>query len=214
MRLSEARREYYRRLARKKGFLSRAAFKLIQIDNKYRILRKGYKVLDIGCSPGGWSQVASRRVGDSGIVVGIDLSKASFQAKNFIFIKCDVTSYQEVQCNLSPICRSFDCILSDLSPKLIGIWDADSSRQLLLTKDAIYLLNSFLREGGNAVFKLFQGELTDEVLNTLRGIFSKVVISKPPASRKEASEVYAVCLAFKGARIEESPSKPQTEHLS
>jgi len=211
VRLSEARREYYRRLARKKGYLSRAAFKLLQIDSKYRILKKGAKVLDLGCSPGGWSQVASRKVGNQGVVVGVDISPSSFKASNFTFIKSDINS-SEFEEKLSQLNLKFDCILSDLSPKLIGIWDADSSRQLLLTIDALKLAGRFLREGGNGVIKLFQGEMLEDAINELKRSFGHISVVKPAASRKQASEIYAVCFNFRPQK--ETVQQPLSAHQS
>jgi 23S rRNA (uridine2552-2'-O)-methyltransferase len=106
----------------------------------------------------------------------------------------------------------FDCILSDLSPKLIGIWDADSSRQLLLTMDALKSAGRFLREGGSAVIKLFQGEMLDEAIKELRKSFTSVSVAKPAASRKQASEIYAVCFNFKPQK--ETLQQPLSEHQS
>ncbi len=211
VRLSEARKDYYRRLARKKGYLSRAAFKLLQIDRKYRILKNGAKVLDLGCSPGGWSQIASRKVGKQGLVIGVDVAKSSFTASNFNFINADINS-PEFEQKLSGLNMKFDCILSDLSPKLIGIWDADSSRQLLLTMDALKSAGRFLREGGSAVIKLFQGEMLDEAIKELRKSFTSVSVAKPAASRKQASEIYAVCFNFKPQK--ETLQQPLSEHQS
>jgi 23S rRNA (uridine2552-2'-O)-methyltransferase len=195
VRLSEARREYFRRRAREEGYLSRAAYKLIQIDDKYRFLSKGAKVLDLGCAPGGWSQVASARVTDKGLVVGVDLSPVSFKARNYLFVKGDISSPQTLQL-IRESSSSFDCVLSDLSPKLMGVWDADSSRQVALASEALDITKLFLRGGGTAVFKLFQGETTNEFIGEAKKLFQRVVISKPPASRKQASEIYLVCLGL------------------
>ncbi|MEM0118060.1 MAG: RlmE family RNA methyltransferase [Conexivisphaerales archaeon] len=211
MRLSEARREYYRRLAKKKGYLSRAAFKLLQIDSRFRILRKGYSVLDLGCSPGGWSQIASRKVGSQGRVVGVDVEPASYKASNFIFLNADINS-PEFEERLSALNLKFDIILSDLSPKLIGIWDADSSRQLLLTSDALSIAEKYLKAGGNAVVKLFQGEMLEETIIELKKRFLQVIVAKPPASRKQASEIYAVCMNFRPEK--ERLQLPIREHQS
>jgi 23S rRNA (uridine2552-2'-O)-methyltransferase len=195
VRPSEAKREYFRRLARQEGYLSRAAYKLIQIDDKYKLLKPGFRVLDLGCAPGGWSQVACERVGRTGSVVGVDVSSVNFESENFRFIRADVSSDAEEK--LTQLVTKFDCLLSDLSPRMMGVWDADTARQIDLTYSAIRIARRILRKGGSAVLKVFQGEMTDQLIGEVKGLFERTVISKPPASRRQASELYLVCISFK-----------------
>jgi 23S rRNA (uridine2552-2'-O)-methyltransferase len=197
VRLSEARKEYFRRRAREEGYLSRAAYKLIQMDDKYRLLLPGSRVLDLGCAPGGWSQVACERVTRLGVVVGVDLSQVRYDAPNFRFVKGDIASPETVE-SIKKISATYDVLLSDLSPKMMGVWDADSARQIFLSADALRLAEVVLRRSGKAIFKLFQGEGTDDFIREAKKHFDVVVISKPPASRKQASEIYLVCTGFLG----------------
>jgi len=197
MRLEEAKRDQYRRLAKREGYKSRAAYKLLQIQRKYRIIKKGNKVLDLGCSPGGWSQVALSFVGKEGRVIGVDLKDTSLTNENFIFLKRDIYEEGLEKEILILLKEKVDLLLSDLSPNLSGIWELDCEKQLDLTKRAIDILDKVLKEKGNAVLKIFQSPYIKSLEEDLKRKFEKVLLVKPPASRKESSEIYLVCLKFK-----------------
>ncbi|MDG6928934.1 MAG: RlmE family RNA methyltransferase [Nitrososphaerota archaeon] len=198
MRLHEARKDYYRRLARQEGYASRAAYKMAQLDTKYHIIHEGGRVLDLGCSPGGWSQVACERVGEFGLVVGVDVTPVSFSNDNFRFILGDVLS--DILPAVTAASREFDCVVSDLSPKVSGIWEVDSGRQIDLSKAAFGVAGRVLKAGGSSVYKAFQGEFTDELISLVKSRFDRVVLAKPEASRKKSSEIYLVCLGFRPDR--------------
>ncbi|MEM0287325.1 MAG: RlmE family RNA methyltransferase [Nitrososphaerota archaeon] len=194
MRLQQARRDYYRRLARREGYPSRAAFKLMQLDDKYKIIKKGATILDIGCSPGGWSKVACERVGNAGLVVGIDITPPTFKHDRFVFIKSDIADVLPER--ITEYSKQYDVALSDISPNITGIWELDNGRQIELSKIAFRLACKVLKKGGSCIFKAFQGEFTDELISVLKPCFQRVIISKPEASRKQSSEIYLVCLNF------------------
>jgi 23S rRNA (uridine2552-2'-O)-methyltransferase len=193
MRLADARRDQYRRMAKDKGYRARSAYKLLQINKSYNILKEGDKVVDLGCAPGGWLQVAINEIGLSGKVVGLDLKPVEPVA--------GVTILQgsiEDPNMLSKISKILGCkadvVLSDLAPNVSGIWDIDHARQLSLSTIAFGFAQHMLRAGGSAVFKVFEGEMLSKFRLELRNSFGKVILSKPSASRQESSELYMVCL--------------------
>lgn len=196
MKLADARRDQYRRLAKDQGYRARSAYKLLQLNSSYHILKKGSKVIDLGCAPGGWLQVATKEVGSSGKVVGIDLKpvepvpgatllEGSIEDPNMLAKIADILDGKA------------DIILSDLAPNVSGIWDVDQARQISLSTIALGFAKQILRKGGNAVFKVFEGEMLNEFRSELKNSFGRVLLSKPMASRQESSELYIVCLDFK-----------------
>ncbi len=196
MRLEEAKRDQYRRLAREEGYKSRAAYKLLESVRKYQLIKPGDCVLDFGAAPGGWLQVASEAVGESGIVVGVDLEPVELNEPNIVTIQSDVKS-PELPIKLErALPRKADVVLSDLSPQVMGTWDLDHYRQIDITMAAAALMGGFLRKGGNAMFKVFDGERFGEMRSLLVKQFQKVQVTKPKASRKGSAELYLVCFSF------------------
>lgn len=200
MRLIEARRDRYRKLAKELGYRSRAAFKLIQADRKYHIFRRGQVVLDLGSAPGGWLQVASKAVGEEGLVVGVDLKKVEFLAKNVVVIQRDI--YDEaLAADLLKISSSgYDVVLSDLSPNTSGIWELDHNRQIDMTERVLDLSSILLRKNGSLFMKVFDGERFKDIIRKARTCFLSVSTIKPEASRKQSSEVYVYCDGFVASR--------------
>jgi 23S rRNA (uridine2552-2'-O)-methyltransferase len=198
MRLADARRDHYRKLAKDQGYRSRAAYKLLQLNDSYHILRKGAKVVDVGCAPGGWVQVATKQVGSVGRVVGVDLKEVEPVAGAAIF-QGDIEDPLTVSRIAEALQEKADVLLSDLAPNVSGVWDVDHARQISLSKSAFSLAQKVLKGGGNAVFKVFEGEFLNEFKNELKKSFEKVFLSKSTASRQESSELYLVCLNFKGS---------------
>lgn len=199
MKLQEARRDLYRRLAKEEGFKSRAAYKLIEANEKYKIISRGSRVVDFGAAPGGWLQVCSRIVGDSGFVVGVDSREISLKGKNLKTLRLDV--YEEsAGGEISKVLggRAADVILSDLAPSVSGIWELDHIRQVELTERVLLLGETLLKKRGNGFFKLFEGEKSGEVRRELNGRFEEVRTMKPRASRNESSELYYVGLGWRG----------------
>lgn len=199
MKLTKARRDQYRKLAKQQGYRSRAAFKLLQLNKSYKIIKNSDKVVEFGCAPGGWIQVATQLVGPSGFVLGLDLKEINPLA-GASFIKGSIDDPLLTQILLQTIGPNdkFDVVLSDMSPNVSGIWEIDHERQISLTRHALRVSIRILERRGNAIYKIFQGVSTRSFVNELAEHFALVKLSKPPASRQESSELYVICLGFKG----------------
>lgn len=193
MRLQDAKRDQYRKLARQQGYRSRAAYKLLEAVRKYHLIKAGDVVLDFGAAPGGWLQVAAEAAGPSGLVVGVDLDPVDLDEPNVVTIQSDVRS-PELHLRLEKaLPRKADVLLSDLSPRVTGTWDLDHFRQVEITLAAAALGGGMMRTGGNAMFKVFDGERFGEVRSLLAKQFERVQVTKPKASRRESAELYLVC---------------------
>jgi 23S rRNA (uridine2552-2'-O)-methyltransferase len=173
----------YVKQARKQGYRSRAAFKLLQLDEKESIFRPGMTVVDLGAAPGGWSQVAAEKVQPGGRVIAIDLlpiapiSGVSVRQADFRQISLETRA---------------DAVLSDVSPNLSGITNVDQARLLELGEAAVELCRKVLKPDGVFVVKAFHGADFDALLERLKAVFKKVKVVKPPASRGESAETYVV----------------------
>jgi 23S rRNA (uridine2552-2'-O)-methyltransferase len=204
MKLEEARKEYYRRRAREEGYKSRAAYKLLEAIQKYRLIREGDIVIDLGCAPGGWVQAAAETVGEAGVVIGVDLTKVALApAPNVHLIQADINEPAIVEkirgFAAAPRKLPVDVLLSDLSPNVSGVWELDHYRQTELTLRSLAIGESLLKVGGKAMLKVFEGERFTEVERTAKGMFQVVHIMKPRASRRESSEMYLICLGRRPA---------------
>jgi len=173
----------YVKAARKQGYRSRAAFKLLDIDAKEKLFRPGQIVLDLGAAPGGWSQVAAEKVKPGGRVIAIDLLQ--------IAPISGVTTLQGDFREISFDARC-DVVLSDVSPNMSGIPNVDQVRWLELAEAAVELCRKVLKPDGVFVVKAFHGEAFDALMKRLKAGFMKVKVVKPPASRGESSETYVV----------------------
>jgi 23S rRNA (uridine2552-2'-O)-methyltransferase len=197
LKLSDARKDHYRKLAKDKGYRSRSAYKLLQLNNSYHIFRQRNKVIDLGCAPGGWLQVAIKEVGSCGKVIGIDLKEVK-PLEGAIILHGNIEDHGIINGVIKILNSKADVVLSDLSPNVSGIWDIDHARQISLTKSAFSVAQKILKENGNAIFKVFEGDLLNEVKDDLNSNFHKVLLTKPGASRQQSSELYIVCLKFRG----------------
>jgi len=193
MRLNEAGRDLYRRLAKEQGYKSRAAFKLIEANERYGFLNRGGRVLDFGSSPGGWLQVASELVGPEGRVVGVDISPIKVRERNVVALKMDVNDLGFPAKAVEGLGGRADVFLSDLSPTVSGVWELDQRRQVDLTMKVIELAPALLREGGCLFCKLFEGEGSEGVRAEFKRRFKSVRVIKPAASRSASSELYYFC---------------------
>ena len=196
MRLADARRDQYRRLAKDQGYRARSAYKLLQINRSYNVLKKGDKVVDLGCAPGGWLQVAVKEVRPSGKVIGIDLKPVT-PVVDAIILQGSIEDPNMLSKIEEILGSKADVVLSDLAPNVSGVWDIDHARQISLSTIALQFTRSVLRIGGSSVFKVFEGDMLKEFRSELNRNFGKVFLSKPSASRQESSELYIICLNFK-----------------
>ena len=179
----------YVRQAKAEGYRSRAAYKLLEIDRKDRLLRPGMRVLDLGAAPGGWSQVAARKVGPQGRVVAIDLLEIA-PISGVRLLRGDVREARAREALREALGGTADLVLSDLSPNLSGIPGVDQARGAELAELALELAGEILKPTGALVVKVFQGEAFAEVLNRIKRVFKAVSVRKPGASRGESRETY------------------------
>jgi 23S rRNA (uridine2552-2'-O)-methyltransferase len=197
LKIESALRDQYRKLAKDQGYRSRSAYKLLEINNKYNVIKPNDTILDIGCAPGGWLQVAKKISGPDGTIVGIDISPIK-TITGISTIQVDIEDQTLIDKVRSNVPLSFDVVLSDLSPKVSGIWHFDHERQISLTLVALQISSNLLKPGGNALFKIFDGSNSGDVIKEAKKLFLKVITSKPKASRQKSSEFYIVCSSFKG----------------
>jgi 23S rRNA (uridine2552-2'-O)-methyltransferase len=197
MKLIDARKDHYRKLAREEGYRSRSAYKLKELNKSYRIIGPGFYVLDLGCAPGGWTQVASKLVGNTGKVMGVDTSFVE-EIPGAHIIRGDIENDDIIDEVLTYFERKINSVICDLSPQVIGQWSVDHARQISLNYAAAKIMEQVLASKGNALFKVFDGEYTQEFYQFIKKKFAKVKLSKPQASRKPSSELYCVCLGYTG----------------
>lgn len=167
------------------------------MDNKYNIISVGGVVVDFGASPGGWMQIASNKVEDKGVVLGIDLKYIAPISNNTQSLVLDLFENGIDNIIIKHLPHKADVVLSDIAPDIIGVWQVDHLKQIDMVLTVIDLLPYILKPKGNVVIKIFEGEETRNTLIKIRKIFNKVHISKPPASRGKSSELYFVCLRYK-----------------
>jgi 23S rRNA (uridine2552-2'-O)-methyltransferase len=197
--LQEHVNDPYVKQAQKDGYRSRASYKLIQLNEKDRLIRPGMLIVDLGSAPGGWSQVAGRLVGDQGKVVATDILPMD-PVRNVAFIQGDFTEEAVLQRILGLLeGRKPDLIICDIAPNITGIDIADQASSMYLVELALDMARQVLKPKGDFVTKVFQGAGSDAYLKELRTSFEKLLIRKPAASRPRSREVYAVAKGFRGA---------------
>ena len=187
----------YVRDAKIKGYRSRAAFKLIELDKKFHFLRKGARVLDLGAAPGGWSQIAVARVGDTGKVVAMDILDMEPLAGAEVF-KADMLAPETPALLKGALGGPADLVLSDMAAPTTGHRPTDHLRTMSLLEAALDMADAVLKPGGTFVGKVFQGGATGELLARIKRSFADVKHVKPPASRAESVELYLVATGFRG----------------
>lgn len=190
--LSEHFADAYVKRAQALGYRSRAVFKLEELDERERLLKPGLMVLDLGAAPGGWSQYAAERVGKSGGIIALDLLPVE-AIPGVAFIQGDFREeavLSQLRAELAG--RPVDLILSDMAPNMSGNRVVDQARAMHLAELALEMVREVLRPGGSFVAKLFQGPDVDAYVRDVRGLFNKVSMRKPKASRDRSPEAYLV----------------------
>lgn len=183
--------DFYVRQANEQGWRSRAAFKLMEIDDRDRLLRLGSTVVDLGCAPGGWSQVAAQRMKGHGRIVGVDLLEMVPLA-GVHFIQGDFTE-AAVLADLAAagiVPGAVDLVISDMAPNISGVTVADQAKSYYLAELALAFARQYLRPDGVFLVKVFQGAGFEEYMRAMRGAFRTVAARKPKASRERSREVY------------------------
>jgi 23S rRNA (uridine2552-2'-O)-methyltransferase len=189
--------DQYVKKAQASGYRSRAAFKLIEIQDKDKIIRPGMVVVDLGAAPGGWSQVAAEWVKPKGAIIALDILPMD-ELPGVDILLGDFTEeavYQQLCQHLQG--RAVDVVLSDMAPNFSGTPAVDQPRAMYLAELALDFARQTLKPGGCFLTKIFQGEGSAEYLKLLRGCFTKVIVRKPDASRDRSSEVYMLAQGFK-----------------
>jgi 23S rRNA (uridine2552-2'-O)-methyltransferase len=186
--------------AQRRGYRSRAAFKLLQLDERFHLLQPGLRVIDLGCAPGGWAQVAVERVGAAGRIVGIDLNPMD-PVSGASILQGDFRDPRFAQ-QLRDVLRGpADLVLSDMAAPATGHAATDHLRIVALAEDAFALAETLLKPGGAFVAKVFQGGAEGDLLTTLKRAFAEVRHAKPAASRAESAETYVVARGFRAGEI-------------
>jgi len=197
MKLIDAKKDHYRKLAHEQGYRSRASYKLKELNKSYRIIGAGHFVLDLGCAPGGWMQVAAKIVGNKGKVMGIDRSYVEEIPGTFI-LKASIDDDNIVKDIFDYFGEKVNTVICDLSPQVTGNWSVDHASQISLNYSAVKIMEQVLEKKGNSLFKVFDGEFSNEFYHYMKKKFLRVKLTKPKASRKPSSELYCICLGYIG----------------
>jgi 23S rRNA (uridine2552-2'-O)-methyltransferase len=194
--MKEHRDDPYVQRALKEGYRSRACYKLIELNERDRLLKSGMTVVDLGSAPGGWSQVASRIVGHKGRTIATDIL-AMDTLEDVEFIQGDFTEDSVFQDLLTCIGdQPVDLVMSDMAPNFSGLPAVDQPRAMYLVELAVDMASKVLAPKGTFIAKVFQGEGFDDVFRTLKSNYESVVTRKPEASRPRSREVYLVAKGF------------------
>jgi len=196
--LQEHLTDPYVKMAKEQGYRSRASFKLLELQEKDKLMRKGMTVVDLGAAPGGWSQVAAQLVGDSGRVVSSDILPMDSLA-GVEFVQGDFTEEAVLNEILNLMGgAAADLVISDMAPNMSGNGSVDQPASMYLVELALDMARQVLKPKGVFVAKVFQGEGFDEYVKDVRSSFDKVITRKPVSSRARSREVYILGRGFKG----------------
>lgn len=212
--LDERRHEYYYKLAKKLDYRSRASFKLLQIDEKFNIMKEGDSVVDLGAAPGGWLQVEKEVVGETGKVIGVDLRPIK-PLEGVETIQGDITDDNTMLLLLERFGGKADVVLSDMAPNIGGHYSTDHARSINLSMFALNICDRILKTKGKLVMKVFMGDMFDDLKKELDSRFTSVKIHSPDASRPTSSEIYVIAKGFRGSKnvklkkIEKTAKEPE-----
>ena len=195
--LQEHFKDQYVQQSQKEGYRSRAAYKLLQIQEKDKLIKPGMNVVDLGSAPGGWSQVARQFVGTKGKVIALDILPMD-QLAHVDFIQGDFQEDSVLEELLNVVNNEpIDLVISDMAPNVTGVKAVDQPKSMYLLELAVDLADQVLKPNGSLLMKVFQGEGFQELLAELRQRYQKVITRKPDASRSRSSEVYLLAKGFK-----------------
>jgi 23S rRNA (uridine2552-2'-O)-methyltransferase len=195
--IRERKNEFYYKKAKAENYRSRSTYKLVQANNKYNFIKFRDIVVDLGAAPGGWIQAARKMTGKHGFVLGVDLKPIEPFTQEYIrTIVADLTDPNICEEILSFLPRRPDVVLCDAAPNVTGVWEVDHAIQIDLATKALEIAQGILKPGGNFFVKVFQGDLLEEFIQTVKANFETVKIVKPPASRAKSSEEYILALGL------------------
>lgn len=187
----DKKEEYYTLKARKEGYPARSVYKLEEIDKKYHLIKKGDSVLDLGCAPGSWLLYLSNKVGDTGKVIGVDISDITIPPRaNIIFIKKSVMDLNTDE--LKTLSKEYQAVVSDLAPSTSGIEIIDVGKSFSLANRALELAEAVLIPAGNFLCKIFEGESTNEFIKEVSKSFKTVKRFRPKAVIRGSKEFYII----------------------
>lgn len=190
------RKDRFYQKAKEEGHVSRAFYKLEQIQKKFKVFKRGDKVVDLGCAPGGWMELISKLVGDNGNVLGVDILPLKINLRpNMIFIQEDITS-QDVMDKITDKMDRVDVVVSDMAPSTSGVKFRDSYLSYELSMRALVIARKVLKRGGNFITKIFPGEEFADFKKEMQKYFEKVSQYRPEATRKSSNEVYLIGMRF------------------
>jgi len=193
--IQNRKRDYYYQKAKAENYRSRSTYKLSQTAKKYRFIRRGDIVVDLGAAPGGWIQAARKIVGKTGFVLGVDLKPiAPFPQEYVRTIVADLTAHETLGQILDFLPGKADVVISDASPNISGVWEVDNARQIDLASQALKIALSVLRPSGNFFVKVFEGGMLPGFVKTVKKHFDEVKVVKPKASRAKSSEMYLLAM--------------------
>jgi 23S rRNA (uridine2552-2'-O)-methyltransferase len=191
-------KDHYFKKAKELNFAARSVFKLEEIDQKYKIVKPGQMILDMGAAPGSWSQYCSKKIGPKGRILGVDLTAITIPLSNATFIQADLRglNLQQIfeQHGFTP---PFDLVISDMAPKTTGIRITDQARSVELVELAIETARKFLKPGGHFVAKLFHSEDFGKLRDEIKKIFERFEAMKPDSTRKISKEIFLIGLKKK-----------------
>ncbi|MDQ0125547.1 23S rRNA (uridine2552-2'-O)-methyltransferase [Pseudomonas lini] len=189
----------YVKQAQKDGYRSRASYKLLEVQEKYKLIRPGMSVVDLGAAPGGWSQVTSRLIGGQGRLIASDILEMD-SIPDVTFIQGDFTQDEVLAQILEAVGNSqVDLVISDMAPNMSGTPEVDMPKAMFLCELALDLAARILKPGGNFVIKVFQGEGFDAYVKDARQKFDKVQMIKPDSSRGSSREQYMLAWGYRGS---------------
>jgi 23S rRNA (uridine2552-2'-O)-methyltransferase len=196
--IQNRKRDYYYQKAKAENYRSRATYKLSQTAKKYRFIRRGDIVVDLGAAPGGWIQAARKIVGKTGFVLGVDLKPIEPFTQEYVrTIVADLTAPETLQQILDFLPGKADVVISDASPNISGVWEVDNARQIDLASQALKIALNVLRLSGNFFVKVFEGDMLPGFVKTVKNHFDEVKVVKPKASRAKSSEMYLLAMNLK-----------------
>jgi len=197
LRLEDAKKDHYRKLAKELGYRSRSAFKLIELNKKYNLIKSNDNILDFGAAPGGWLQVSSKLVMPKGKVIGVDLLPIMPVEENVTIFQGDIREKEVIERILHEGKGKVDVVLSDMATNISGIWKIDHNNQIDLTMLIIDRFPELLEKNGSCLLKAFDGPRLKSLENNLKKNFKNVKLIKPKVSRNASSELYISCRGFR-----------------
>ncbi len=189
--MRKRRKDYYYKRAKSEGYRSRASYKLLQIQDRYHIIREGDVVVDLGAAPGGWLQVIRTL---NATAIAVDRQPIT-PLEDVAIVKADITQTDAVE-KIQSVAKCVDVVISDAAPNLTGVWSLDHARSIDLARSALNIAGQILRPGGNFLVKVFQGDLFNAFKQDVRSSFNFTHAFNPRASRKQSAEIYLIGKGF------------------